>query len=226
MSTESIHALETAFSSRRIDRYLCESRGDGAAALRLYTWNAAVSAAFYGPLHGLEVTLRNAMYRCLAERYGTQWYEDPATGLDQSALTKIDEARWRAGRRGKEPDANRIVAELTFGFWVWLTSRGGKLSSGQNADYEKTLWRPALRHAFPHASSLNRRQAYHALHGLLVLRNRIAHHEPIFLRNLGEDYECLLKAVGWMSSEVRCWIDDHSGMPELLATPPHAGIRF
>ena len=36
----------------------------------LYAWNTAVSAAFYGPLQGLEVALRNAMHRRLAERLG------------------------------------------------------------------------------------------------------------------------------------------------------------
>ncbi len=130
----------------------------------------------------------------------------------------------RETRQRTRREPNRDGVDIRF--WVWLTSRGGKLSSGQNADYEKTLWRSALRQAFPHASSLNRRQVFHALHSLLELRNRIAHHEPVFLRNLGEDYGCPLKAVGWMSPEVRDWIDVHSRVPELLATTRGEAIRF
>ena len=45
-----------------------------------------------------------------------------------------------------------------------------------------TLWRPALRRVFPHRTPLTRIQAYQPLNALRKLRNRIAHHEPIFIK--------------------------------------------
>ena len=55
--------------------------GDQEGAIRLHAWNTAVSAAFYGPLQGLEVTLRNAMYRGLAGHYGEAWYDNRDAGV-------------------------------------------------------------------------------------------------------------------------------------------------
>ena len=66
--------------------YLRATGGDREKALHLYTWNTALSAAFYGPLQGLEVALRNALHRQLTERYGAEWYDNPAAGLDTGGL--------------------------------------------------------------------------------------------------------------------------------------------
>ncbi|WP_420612529.1 hypothetical protein [Candidatus Spongiisocius sp.] len=38
---------------------------------------------------------------------------------------------------------------------------------------------------------------------LHFLRNRIAHHEPIYRRNLARDYRQLLEVVGWICSDSR-----------------------
>ena len=73
--------------------YLRAVQGDREKALHLYTWNTAISAAFYGPLQGLEVALRNAMHRQLAGRYGAAWYNNPAAGLDTGCLVRIADAK-------------------------------------------------------------------------------------------------------------------------------------
>jgi hypothetical protein len=33
------------------------------------------------------------------------------------------------------------------------------------------------------------------------LRNRIAHHAPVFNRNLTADYQKILKVIGWMCAD-------------------------
>ena len=75
--------LEASFSPERMGTYLRDVQGDRKKALHLYTWNTAISAAFYEPLQGLEVALRNAMHRQLAGCYGAAWYNNPAAGLDR-----------------------------------------------------------------------------------------------------------------------------------------------
>jgi hypothetical protein len=62
LSTAVVQALETSLSPERMATYVAATEGDREKALRLYTWNTAASAAFYGPLQGLEVALRNAMH--------------------------------------------------------------------------------------------------------------------------------------------------------------------
>ena len=74
--------LEASFSPERLRTYLTAAEGDRKRALQLYTWNTKISAAFYGPLQGLEITLRNAIHRQLTRCYSAAWYDNPAVGLD------------------------------------------------------------------------------------------------------------------------------------------------
>ena len=224
---EAIEEIETSLSRERLGTYLDAAGDDRKRAIRFHAWNTAVSAAFYGPLQGLEVALRNAMHRQLAERYGPAWYDNPNTGLDKGALDRVVAARPELARVGYGDEASRIVAALSFGFWVSLTGPGGRLESGRKANYEMTLWRPALRRAFPHRETLTRKQAHHPLNDLRALRNRIAHHEPIFMRDLAGDHKRILDVAGWISPGLRTWIEYHSRVLDLLALPRDiGGIKF
>ena len=214
------YALESAFSRERMRRYLDAAHGDRAAAARSYARNAQLGAALHGPLQALEVALRNAMHARLAACYGDRWYANPASGLDRHACDAVHGVL----KRGTGvPAPARFVASMPLGFWVRLLGRGGYIDGGRKADYERTLWRPALYKAFP---GRPRRTAQQRLDRLRRLRNRIAHHEPIFDRNLEEDYEYLLEAVGWISPDVRTWIEAHSLLPDALRAPPSAPVRF
>ena len=220
-----LHGLEASLSRDRLSTYLAASGGDQVQALRLYTWNTAVSAAFYGPLQGLEITLRNAIHTQLSHRYGSFWFDNPDTGLDAGASTRINAARSDVDRSGAAPRPDKIVARLSFGFWVALTGRGERRTSGRKANYEMTLWRPALRNAFPHRERLVRRQVHGPLIALRLLRNRIAHHEPLIKRDLSQDHELVLELAGWMSPAMRAWVEHHSRVPALLAEPEKATLH-
>ena len=209
--------LEAAFSPERLGTYVQAAQGDREKALRLYTWNTALCAAFYGPLQALEVALRNAAHRELTKCYGEDWYDNPAAGFDRSSRERIADAKIVAARAGHAVTPSRMVAALSFGFWVALLRSGGRIDrAGHKADYEMTLWRPALRAAFPHRTPLTRPQAHRALDRLRLLRNRVAHHEPIFEQSLVEDYHRILDVAGWISADVRGWIERHSRVPALL----------
>jgi len=97
----------------------------------------------------------------------------------------------------------------------------------RRADFETTLWRPALRRAFPHRTVLSRGQAYKPLNDLRKLRNRTAHHEPIFERALLDDHQRILDVTGWISPPARTWIEHHSRVP-LFLDPSHyaTDVRF
>ena len=213
---ETLAELETALSHERLSTYLGAAGGDRERAIRLHAWNTAVSAAFYGPLQGLEVALRNAMHRRLAQRYGPAWYDRPGAGLDRGAMRRTAGAKSELARDGYGDEPARIVATLSFGFWVSLLGPGGRTEAGHKANYEMTLWRPALRRAFAHRATLTRRQAHHPLNALRILRNRIAHHEPIFARELTADHERILEVAGWISPAVRTWLEHHSRAPAVI----------
>ena len=224
---ETLDELETALSRERLSTYLDAAGGDRQRAILLHAWNTAVSAAFYGPLQGLEVMLRNAMHRRLAERYGPAWYDDPGAGLDRGAVKRIAGARSKLARDGHGDDPHRVVVTLSFGFWVSLLGPGGRTEAGRKANHEMTLWRPALRGAFAHRATLTRRQAHHPLDTLRILRNRVAHHEPIFARDLTADHARILDVAGWISPAVRTWIEHHSRAPAVIeAARAASDVRF
>lgn len=224
---EVLDELETALSHDRLSTYLDAVGGDRESAIRFHAWNTAVSAAFYGPLQGLEVALRNALHRQLTERYGPAWYDHPRAGLDRGAMGRIADAESKLARDGHGDEAPRIVATLSFGFWVSLLGPGGRTEAGRKANYEMTLWRPALRGAFAHRARLTRRQAHHPLNVLRILRNRVAHHEPIFARDLTADHERILDVAGWISPAVRTWIEHHSLAPAVIEAARDADdMRF
>ena len=223
-----LDALEAALSRQRLRTYRRATPGRN-QALDLYVWNTAMSAAFYGPLQVLEVVLRNALHEQLAGCYGAAWYDNPEAGLDTRGRARIAIAKTDVVRNGHGPHPHRLVSALPFGFWVALLGEGDFIDPDghHRADFETTLWRPALRLAFRHRTGLTRGQAYKPLNDLRRLRNRIAHHEPIFERNLFDDHQRILDVTGWISPEARTWIERHSRVPLLLDPSRYAkDVRF
>ncbi len=55
------------------------------------------------------------------------------------------------------------------------------------------------------------------MEGLHLLRNRIAHHEPIFRRNLARDHAQLLELIGWMCADSQTWAAATSRTLETVA---------
>ncbi len=66
----------------------------------------------------------------------------------------------------------------------------------------------------------HRHQLFAGLDNLRTLRNRIAHHEPIFQRRLSADYHQVLVIVGAVSSQAKASVEHHSRVPALLASTP------
>lgn len=214
-----IDALETSLSPERMAKYVTRAGRDRGKAVQLYTWNTAVSASFYGPLQGLEVALRNAMHEELSRKYGEDWYDNPAAGLDAGTEGRVAAARSDLLRDGYPDDPPHVVAALSFGFWVALLGPGGRLRTGGKANYDMTIWRASVYRAFPNVR-LSRKVAHAPLDFLRTFRNRIAHHEPILDRHLAADYANLLKVVGWISAETKIWIEHHSRVLTVLAQSP------
>lgn len=218
-------SFERAISPERLAPYRGAANGDLLGAVKLYNWNTAVSATFYGPLQTLEVALRNAMHRELEIKYGPGWFNEAAPGLDNGARNKIAEVRRKLAREGYLVDPPHVVASLSLGFWVSLLGPGGVVSAlgvgqgARKADYERTLWRSALYKAFPHAK-LSRRAAHAPVEDIRKLRNRIAHHEPVFARDLSRDHETLLKVASWIDPVVYAWIVMESRAAEVISLRP------
>src|SRR3546814_10762193 len=93
---------------------------DQTLAERLYTYNVQLSAALYGPLHMLEVVLRNMADAGLAAQHGAAWIDDPAILVTNYQTGAIAKARHTLQKDGKAATRPQIVAALNFGLWASL----------------------------------------------------------------------------------------------------------
>ncbi|MFD9814208.1 hypothetical protein [Streptomyces sp. NPDC059080] len=198
--------LVRALSQPRLSRYIVAAQGTSLAAVRLYWWNVEVCSSLYGPLHCLELALRNALHDQLSRKYGrSDWWEEAP--LDRQAKRLVLEATRKCERRGAvsiTPDS--IVAELSFGFWASLLSRG----------YDRGLWVPTLHKAFPYLDQ-PRRRLHDGLTSLVLLRNRIMHHEPVHHRDLAADHAKIYRMLGYISPELAIEAKTMDRFPEVLA---------
>ncbi len=204
--------VREALSAPRFTPYLAKAGNDMARAIKLYWWNVDVSAAFYLALHCLELALRNAAHYQLSVRYGQDdWWAVAA--LHGGGQRMVSDARTKLATRTREVcrpiTADDMVAQLSLGFWVSLTSRA----------YDRPLWVPTLHRAFPfHRGS--RRAVHEDLQTMLFFRNRIMHHEPIHHRHLQADHETLLRLVGYLSPSLLLELKSYDGVPAALAQRP------
>lgn len=169
------------------------------------------------------------MHTQLSAAYGTDWYDNAAVGLDNGSQKKVAQAKYELQKNRYAIDPPHVIAALSFGFWVSLLGAGGFMDASRTvkSNYKMTLWRPALRKAFPHAAALSRKKAHAPLNYLRTFRNRIAHHEPVFQRHLQKDYQSILDVTGWISPHKKDWIEAHSRVDEILAMPHNEkNIRF
>jgi hypothetical protein len=211
--------VSTLLGAERFAPYLTDGTGDVGDALKLYVWNASLSAAFLAPLGAVEVALRKALSDALTSSFTIPWHDDPAfLGLDAtgSFVSRIAAAKGYIGR-GRPPrpvTTGRIVAELGLSFWVSLLRPA----------HNRTLW-PHLRGAFVRYT--HRKSIMKFLEPLPAFRNRSAHHEPIYSRRPHEIYAGLLEVAAMVSPELPPWIEHHSRVRQCLSDGPNGtSLRF
>jgi hypothetical protein len=208
--------LDKLLSQARFARYLDRYKGDRKFAFRLYTWNLAVSSAMWGPISMIEIAVRNTLHDQLVER--TQrgdWWADTRIQLCRNERNAIESAVTTLQRRGiPEPSSDQVVAATSFGLWVGLTSAG--IPRDRMLSYETTLWQPRLQHAFPHRGDRRRKYIHACLEDIRILRNRIAHHEPIYRSPLKSIYEDILEVAAMIHPDARDFIESHSRAREVI----------
>lgn len=194
-------------SSDRFDTYRQWANSDEALAIRLYTFNVQLSAALYGPLHMLEVALRNVADRRLTVVYGPDWLDDPVALPGRYQRESVIKARTQLLRERKAATHGQMIAELTFGFWSSLF--------GHDATH---LWQH-LRPVFQ-AKGIQRGLIAGQLRDLRLLRNRVAHYEPILAQPLAQRYGSVTTLTGWLSPSAAAWIAKTSTWGTLYPAVP------
>ena len=201
--------------SHDFDTYLVVTGGDVGRALGLFEWNVRVSAAFYELLGGVELVIRTAIdreMRSWSHRRGfeSNWFVDRAGILDERSRFDIARAVERIGTPLEQSDPDRIVSEVSFGFWRFLLT----------GRYRGSIWAQAIRYAFPNLPLQDSQKFSNRIGRLHDLRNRIAHHRPIHHRRLELDLRDCYAAVEAVSTEAKRWLQTRSRVEELLAERP------
>lgn len=205
--------VEAALSTDRLGAYRKAVGGDLERAIELYVWNAAAAAAFFGPIGVLEVSLRNALDRELTRAFTKPWYDDPAfLAIDGKFAGRVQEIKHRIVARGNSVTQPRVVAALSLGFWANL------VRPGAGGIYTRMLWGPALSKSF--RPGTKRASVAGRLDPLLRFRNRVAHHEPIFSRDLSEQYNSLLWVLDCVAPAIVPWVEHHSRVRAYIADGP------
>jgi hypothetical protein len=114
----SMQDLERLFSAERLSTYIDHCGGDFAAAVEMYRWNSAITAAFWEPIGHLEVALRNTLDDRLAARHRRlerrgSWLDDPAQELSGRARLDIAGARDRVRQKGKRAGDGQTIRVAT-----------------------------------------------------------------------------------------------------------------
>lgn len=216
-----ISALSAVISQPRLSRYLLAEAGSTRRALALYRWNAQSSAAFMFPLHMCEVSTRNGIISAVERVYGQTWQVSLAferslpnpSGPPSGPRPFNPQVELRRERKGMS-SAGKVVAELKFAFWIsMLTGR-----------HDGRRWAPWIKTEFPKFGPLLPSTCRYLLHAELEfirkLRNRIAHHEPAFSRDLALDYQHLRQVIAWRSQPAADRTHREQGITALLAAKP------
>jgi hypothetical protein len=209
--------VESWLSSERFATYLRMAGHDKSRALALYEWSTSLNAALLHDFAHLEVGLRNMYDAALVGAVVTgddHWFD--STSADQlfprsvagNARTHRDIATARDNAGGTGAPTGKVIAELTFGFWVFLTARR----------HEPLIWLPHLAHAYPRGT--RRAHLHNGLSELLTARNRVAHHEPATARSGREIIRRIRSHARYVSPELARHIDATSTVERIIRGRP------
>ncbi|MFC8046273.1 CAAX protease [Nocardia sp. NPDC057353] len=223
--------LDAVLSSARHAKYLAAANADAGRAARLFAWNCRLSAAYWPSIALVEMAVRNTINTRLCASLGvapaTGWHVDalgdrPRLHLLDKDLDKvrsaIDAFARRRGRRPTVPTGDDVVGGTSLGLWVALCGEG--IPRHSTLDYHRSLWRGRkLWLAFPnYAKWLSERGERKvdpadnpgplrgALRDFEFLRNRIAHHEPIYSLSHAYHRDNIGELAGLIDPALRAYI--------------------
>lgn len=228
LSKSELTDIERMLSTPRLGTYVSLVRsGQPQDAIELHQATMTLGIAIMAVTGLIEVALRNSVCHELDLTYkGSGWIRTPPSGLTWSAyeITAIKRATGQAQRavyskmfafEKSALDATafptgvpanikhrklaqkrqetitvadgQVIAQLTMNFWKRLFSE----------HYEKTLWKRSLKKVFPN-KTLDRPHIASQLETIYEIRNRLAHHEPVY----GTRLDAILDAIDFFVTNI------------------------
>lgn len=200
--------LEQWVSRERLTRY----RDAREHTTDLYLWNAELAAAYFEIIGHAEVLLRNVFHTRLAPHSPQgRWYDDPKYPFASQAKRDVRTAIARATKDHQPEHSGKVVAELSFGFWRFLLGNR----------YKTTIW-PTVAPGFSGVPrhERDRGQLEQAAARVNGLRNRVAHHEPVFHRPPEGHLADIYLIARYVDDRAEQMLRDISRVPDVLRRRP------
>ena len=172
--------FQAIISKERLQRYLTACSGDTKKTMTLYRLNLNLSQEVFTLLSCFEVAIRNSIDAVMIAHLGNDWLRDAVLpggifdipGCRDSA--NIIRKAYARLQRNNCYTHSKLLAEMEFGVWKYMFA---------NPQYRVTGRK--LLSIFPNKPrstvqcQYNNTYMFNELDGINILRNRIAHHEPI-----------------------------------------------
>ncbi|MFB6348669.1 Abi family protein [Moraxella sp. ZJ142] len=201
-------SIQNSLSQARLATYEKFTK-DYNQALDLYRWNLQISSALFECLAICEVSIRNGVSTAIQAEHGDEWAFNARFLKTLKGNRRDDVIRSQRNHSTTE----KILADLPFVFWqsmftvrfddFWCKYLIGVLPNADSKDLKKL-----------------REEMFIDLNRLRKLRNRIAHHEPIFNRNLQSDFNTIMKVIKYCNWDLCDWISLWQRVEELLKNKP------
>ncbi|WP_418186026.1 hypothetical protein ACNSOS_04000 [Aliarcobacter vitoriensis] len=179
-----------------IKQYISENRFKSYKNLDEYSQNLIFSQNSYIPLSILEIALRNALNNHLSKIVSENWYEDDF--LTNDSKEKVSQAKGLLLKRKEKTTKEKIIAELSFGFWVNLFKK----------PYEKKLRIKDIKLIFPNLPTkeeklINRDFLFKKLNHIRNFRNRVFHYEKVLNKdNFNNIYNEIFDIIKYFDDEL------------------------
>ncbi len=179
-----------------IEKFISEDRFKSYKDLHEYESNLLFSKDAYIPLCMLEVALRNSIDKLLSGKVGENWHED-TDFITNDSQQKIAQAKELLFKRRENISKQKIIAELSLGFWVNLFKK----------PYDKKLRINDLKKVFPNMPPreekfISREIIYKELDHIRNFRNRVFHYEKVINK---DHYNTLFNEI----NEILRYFDDN-----------------
>ncbi|WP_198304820.1 hypothetical protein [Arcobacter vandammei] len=161
-----------------------------------YQHNLKNSKESYVLLCMLEVSLRNSINHCFLENISTNWLENDF--LNSNSKNKINEVKQRINKSSNTDIHNKIISELSFGFWTALFRK----------DYAHIMRIKTIKDIFPNLPKasekfIDRDYMNKKLNHIRIFRNKVFHYDKIINKKEFENiYNDIYEILGYFDIEI------------------------
>lgn len=190
-------------NDKLISNYITSKRFAIYKDLHTYNQNLKKAKSLYIPLSILEVSLRNSINNLFEKLFGAGWIINETSFLKHKEVQKITQAKTKLINNKENITKDKLVAELTFGFWTAMFQ----------SVYNEKMRTNNLKQIFPNLPPkvkeiIDRKKISSKLNHIRSFRNRVFHHENIIKDEYLNIEEEIFEILNYFDEELSQYAKD------------------